>query len=86
MLMRKGVDKFKMSHKTLQLAMVYYDIVSHTLHRDNSTNWQLTALTCLILACKFLERDDKVPLISDLIKHLIINATYPTSKIVIRAT
>lgn len=28
----------------------------------------LTAITCLILACKFTERDDNVPLITDLIK------------------
>jgi Cyclin, N-terminal domain len=87
MLIRKGVDKFKMSHKTLQLAMLYFDIVSNALLlKDSMFNWQLAALTSLILACKFLERDDQVPLISDMIKHLIVNATYASTKIVIRAT
>lgn len=86
MLIRKGVDKFKMSHKTLQLAMLYFDIVSNALIKDSMFNWQLAALTSLILACKFLERDDQVPLISDMIKHLIVNATYASTKIVIRAT
>ena len=44
-------------------------------HRDlrslAASQWQLTAVTCLILACKFLERDDNVPLIQDLLRVLL---------------
>ena len=30
--------------------------------------WAVFALTCCTLACKFLERDDDIPLIDDMIK------------------
>ena len=40
--------------------------------------WQLNAITCLTLACKFQERDDNVPLISEIIKYLVgINMNQP---------
>jgi hypothetical protein len=54
-----------MSYQTIQLSMSYFDSLPLTC-TENS--WQLTAITCLMLACKFQERDDYVPLIDELIR------------------
>ena len=47
----------------MHLACAYFDTVDH----DNA-DWALDAVTCLILACKFNERDDCVPLIETFVK------------------
>ena len=46
--------------------MLYYDLIS----QKSKENWFTNALNCLILACKFGERDDNVPLIEDMIKGI----------------
>lgn len=39
------------------------------MNQDNEkSDWVLDAVTCLVLACKFGERDDCVPLIETFIK------------------
>ena len=50
---------------TLHLAMLYFDKLPTELVKSN--NLTLMALTCFILAAKFLERDDDIPLIEDCI-------------------
>ena len=49
----------------MHLSVHYYEIVKPLYTKEP---WLLTAIACLILACKFTERDDNVPLITDLIK------------------
>lgn len=46
--------------------MSYYDVVCH----KDPYNWFINAFNCLILACKFGERDDNVPLIEEMIKGI----------------
>ena len=73
-LLKRGADKFKMSAQTVHLALCYYDTLmakNRDLNRLISTKWQLQAVTCLILACKFNERDDNVPLIQELIRVML---------------
>lgn len=60
-----------MGIQTIQLSMIYYDIVVKNIAQQSQ--WYLNALTCFILACKFQERDDYVPLIEDLIKSLAVS-------------
>ena len=45
-----------------QLAMHYFDV-----YAGKQTQLQLNAISCLVLASKFMERDDKVPSIDDII-------------------
>lgn len=70
-MIQKGAVKFKMGTMTVQLAITYFDIIvvngSHLLNKP----WQLNAITVMILACKFQERDDNVPLIAEIIKYLV---------------
>ena len=49
----------------MHLSAHYFELVKPLYTKES---WLLTALTCLILACKFTERDDNIPLITDLIK------------------
>jgi len=58
--------KFKMGSMTLHLAMFYFDLLPPDLVKTNT--WHLQALTCLILSCKFVERDDDIPLIEDMMR------------------
>jgi len=73
-MMQRGATKFKMATQTVHLAITYYDVIM-AQHRDLkkqvSNQWQLQAITCLILACKFNERDDNVPLIQELIRCML---------------
>lgn len=46
-------------------------------------NFALIALTCLILGCKFIERDDSVPLIEDMIKSL---NQMQTNRLIVRSS
>ena len=57
------VEKFSISQQALHLASIYFDTVA-----DDNADWALNAITCLILACKFNERDDCVPLIETFVK------------------
>jgi hypothetical protein len=51
--------------------MGYYDRVSSRVGKqENDKEWQLNALTCLVLACKFQERDDNIPALDDMIRTL----------------
>lgn len=38
--------------------------------------WELDAVTCLILAMKFREKDERVPQIKDIMKAAQVSATY----------
>ena len=58
---RKAAQRFRIMQETVQLATTYYDIAAPSY--IPTLNWKLTALTCVILASKFHERDDNVPLI-----------------------
>jgi len=71
----RGATKFKMGVQTIHLAMTYFDIVVHGNPEAADKPWQLHAITCLVLACKFQERDDNVPLISEVIKYLVSQTT-----------
>lgn len=57
------VEKFSLSWRALHLGLLYFDTVV-----QNNADWALDAVTCLILACKFNERDDCVPLIETFVK------------------
>lgn len=70
-MVNRGATKFKMGTQTIHLAMTYFDIYHNQYLEDSEKPWQLHAITCLILACKFQERDDNVPLISEVIKYLV---------------
>lgn len=65
-LIRRGALKFRMNHRTIHLSMLYFDLVN----QRSKTNWFTNAFNCLILACKFGEKDDNVPLIEDMIKGI----------------
>lgn len=54
--------------------MLFFDRLRAKPETENQ-NMHLLITTCLILACKFLERDDNVPLISDIIK-VMLNSTF----------
>ena len=83
-LIRRGAQKFKMGFSTVQLSMLYYDIVVKP--SQSLQNWTLNALTCLVLACKFQERDDYVPLIEDMIKSLVSAAQLaPSARLTARS-
>lgn len=64
--------------------MLYYDIVVKP--SQGLQNWTLNALTCLVLACKFQERDDFVPLIEDMIKSLVNSSQFaPSTRLTARS-
>jgi hypothetical protein len=67
---------------TLHLAMLFFDRLSPELVK--SSNWPLMALTCFILAAKFQERDDDIPLIEDCIT--LTNVARKTSILYDQAT
>lgn len=54
--------------------MLFFDRLRAKPETENQ-NMHLLITTCMILACKFLERDDNVPLISDIIK-VMLNSTF----------
>lgn len=60
---------------TLHLAMLLFDRLSS--ESVKSSNWPLMTLTCFILAAKFQERDDDIPLIEDCIT--VTNVSRKTS-------
>ena len=70
-MIQKGAAKFKMTTQTVQLAMTYFDIMVNAAPHMIQKPWQLHAITCMTLACKFQERDDNVPLIGEIIKYLV---------------
>lgn len=72
-LIRKGAWKFKLATNSVHLAMSYYNLAVGAASgaENQGAQWQLTAITCLILASKFLERDDLVPLIEDMLKSVV---------------
>ena len=57
--------------------MSYFDSLPLT---STENNWQLTTITCLMLACKFQERDDYVPLIDELIRGVQTSNFLPGQK------
>lgn len=44
-----------------------------TREEPESAMWETDIITCLVLACKFWERDDYVPLISDMVRWVYLN-------------
>lgn len=65
-LMRLVHCRFKLTMESLHLAMRYLDMLPP--ESVKSGTWATMALTCFTLACKYVERDDDIPLIDDLIK------------------
>lgn len=61
--MQKTATRFNLSSQTVHLAMLYFD---QTI-ADKSLYWQINAVTCFALACKFQDRDDKIPRISEIL-------------------
>ena len=65
------------SQRTLHLAVAYIDkMVTRKL---STVNDELTAVTSLILAAKFNEVDDNIPLIEELIKAYSTLSIYEMS-------
>jgi hypothetical protein len=57
--------------------MTYFDIYTELKPQKPCSSWQLDALTCLVLACKFEERDDHVPLTEEILKVCMKPSTNP---------
>ena len=70
-----------MSTLTLHLAMTYFDIITENLMQP-TPSWQFNAFTCFVLASKFQERDDNVPLIDDMIRSLNITCIMSTNNVI----
>lgn len=66
---KRGAAKYKMTPQTAFLALGYFDSISSKVGKQEiDREWQLNALTCLVLACKFQERDDNIPALDDIIR------------------
>ena len=63
-------DRYSLEPGTVFLAMSLYDSLLTT------DQWELDAVTCLILAMKFREKDDRVPLIKDIMKEAQVSSNY----------
>ena len=58
-------EKLKQSPLTTHLAIVYLDILMQDDKLFNIYKIELIAITCLLLASKFDELDDNIPLIRE---------------------
>jgi Cyclin, N-terminal domain len=62
-IIRRVVLKNNFGSQISHLAMHYFDV-----YAGKQTQLQLSAISCLVLASKFMERDDKVPSIDEMIR------------------